>query len=148
MDGFVGNYSETKYKEQYENSYATQSKLIYDFVRWVKEQPYYKDTTIVIVGDHLCMQSSFINKHNAKDRYVYSVIINPASKEANNTNRIYTALDTFPTIIGALGGEIKGNKLGLGTNLFSDESTLAEKYGINRLDTELKKSSKYYNSIK
>ena len=148
MDGYVGNYSVTKYKEQYENSYATESKLIYDFISWIKEQPYYKNTTIVILGDHLCMQSSFINKQKLDDRYVYSVIINPVNKEAKYENRVYTALDTFPTVVSAIGGNIKGNKLGLGTNLFSNKSTLAEKYGINKLDDELKKSSKYYNDMK
>ncbi len=148
MDGFVSDYSTSKYNEQYENSYATTSKLIYDFISWLKNQPYYKDTTIVIMGDHLCMQSSFITKRKSKDRYVYNLIINPSSKDAKTNNRIYTALDTLPTIISAVGGNIKGNKLGLGTNLFSNTSTLAEKYGINKLDNELKKSSKYYNSLK
>ena len=62
VDGFVGNYSETKFNEQYENAYATTSRLIYDFVKWVKKQPYYKDTTIMIVGDHLSMQNDFFNK--------------------------------------------------------------------------------------
>jgi phosphoglycerol transferase len=148
MDRFVSYYSTNKYNEQYENSYATTSKLIYDFISWLKNQPYYKDTTIVIMGDHLCMQSSFITKRKSKDRYVYNLIINPSSKDAKTNNRIYTALDTLPTIISAVGGDIKGNKLGLGTNLFSNTSTLAEKYGINKLDNELKKSSKYYNSLK
>ena len=100
------------------------------------------------MGDHLCMQSSFITKRKSKDRYVYNLIINPADKEVDENNRIYTALDTLPTVISALGGNIKGNRLGLGTDLFSNTSTLAEKYGINKLDKELRKSSKYYNSLK
>jgi len=39
--------------------------------------------------------------------------------------------------------EIKNNRLGLGTNLFSQEETLLEKYGHD-MNLELAKNSKYY----
>ena len=38
--------------------------------------------------------------------------------------------------------EIEGNRLGLGTNLFSDEMTLTELYGTDRMAQELQKKSK------
>lgn len=146
IDGFVGDYSTNKYDDQYENAYATESKLLGEFISWLKEQPYYKNTTIVIMGDHLSMQSEFFRKRNVKDRYVYSCIINPQTKEANSTNRVYTALDMYPTIVSAIGGYISNEKLGLGVNLFSNQMTLAEKYGINILDNELKKDSVFYKN--
>ena len=40
---------------------------------------------------------------------------------------------------------IDGNRLGLGTNLFSGEKTLAEKYGYDKIDTEFAKKSTFYN---
>ena len=147
IDGYVGDYSETKYKAQYENAYATTSRLTYEFIEWLKEQPYYENTTIVIMGDHLSMQDNFFKKRDAKDRYVYNVIINPYKKTDNNSNRIVTALDSYPTIICALGGTIKGDKLGLGVNLFSSEKTLAEKYGLKYVEEELKKKSEFYNDV-
>ena len=146
FDGFIGNYSETKHNLQYENAYATTSKLINDFVNWLKEQPYYKDTTIVIVGDHLTMQSNFINDSEYKDRSVYNCIINPVNNMKINKDRKVTALDTYPTIVASIGGIIKGNKLGLGINIFSEEKTLIEEYGLKKLDNELKKNSKYYKN--
>lgn len=145
-DGFIGDYSETKYEEKYENAYATESNLIYDFVNWLKEQPYYEKTTILIVGDHLSMQNDFFKKRNANERYVYSCIINPRDKTAKLNNRIFTSLDTYPTILYSIGANISGNKLGLGVNLFSEEKTLAEKYGVKYLNKELLKNSKYYNN--
>ena len=147
VDGFVGNYSETKFKDQYENAYATTSRLIYEFVNWIKAQPYYENTTIVIVGDHLSMQNEFFNKRKAKNRYVYSCIINPRQTTINNKGRITTALDSYPTIVSAIGGNIEGNKLGLGVNLFSNEKTLAEKYGVKALDKKLKRKSTFYNDV-
>ena len=145
VDGFVGDYSETKYS-QYENAYATESKLIYDFVSWLKKQDYYKDTTIVITGDHLTMQTSLFKGKNAKDRYVYNCIINPVDKNAKNEKRIITSLDNYPTIVYAIGGTIQNNRLGLGTNLFSNEKTLSEKYSFEKFSKELNKNSKYYNN--
>ena len=77
-NGLVGDYTINKYKTQYENVYATESKLISKFIKWVKNQDFYKDTTIVIVGDHLSMQTEYFTKRNIKasDRYVYNCIIN------------------------------------------------------------------------
>mgnify|MGYP002512657790 FL=1 len=37
---------------------------------------------------------------------------------------------------------IEGDRLGLGTNLFSKEYTLAELYGVGRIESELHKNSK------
>lgn len=145
IDGYIGKYSETKYKHQYENVYATTSRLTYEFIEWLRKQDYYKDTTIVILGDHLSMQDNFFDNKGAKKRYVYGCIVNPTKKTDNNKNRVVTALDTYPTIVAAIGGKIEGNKLGLGVNLFSKEKTLAERYGLKYLDEELKKKSVFYN---
>ena len=51
----------------------------------------------------------------------------------------------FPTTLAALGCEIDGERLGLGTNLFSDVDTLAERLGVNKVDEELSKLSRYFN---
>ena len=146
VDGFVGDYSTKKYKTQYENAYATESKLISDFISWLKEQDYYKNTTIVISGDHLTMQSSFFKGQDVKERYVYNCVINPRNKEAKTEERIITSLDNYPTMVYAIGGNIKGNRLGLGTNLFSNKKTLSEEYGFKEFSTQLKRNSKYYNN--
>ena len=55
-------------------------------------------------------------------------------------------MDMFPTVLYALGFDIEGDRLGLGTNLFSSEQTLAEKFGYAYIDEELSKSSLYYIS--
>lgn len=145
FDGFISDYSEKSFKNQYENAYATTSRLINNFVDWVKEQPFYEDTTIVIMGDHLTMQSKFINNKMFKDRSIYCCIINSYNKNTISKNRLFTSLDTYPTVVSAIGGKIDGDKLGLGVNLFSNKKTLAEEYGIERLDEELQKRSSFYN---
>lgn len=62
----------------------------------------------------------------------------------NANNREFTAMDMFPTVLSALGNEIVGNRLGLGTNLFSDRQTLAEEIGMEFFENELEKYSVFY----
>ena len=54
--------------------------------------------------------------------------------------------DMLPTTLAAMGVSIQGDRLGLGTNLFSDKQTLAEMYGFEPLDWELQKRSEFYNT--
>lgn len=62
-------------------------------------------------------------------------------------NRIASTMDMFPTTIAALGGEIEGDRLGLGTNLFSGRPTLAEELGMDQLNAEVRKNSLFYAGL-
>ena len=52
----------------------------------------------------------------------------------------------FPTTLAAMGVEIPGDRLGLGTNLFSAKLTLTETFGYEKLDEEIQKNSDFYNT--
>ena len=49
-------------------------------------------------------------------------------------------MDNFPTTLAAMGVKIEGDRLGLGTNLFSSQDTLYETYG-KEMDAELSRRS-------
>ena len=83
---------------------------------------------------------------NDYNRSVYNVYINSVSNTKNTNNRIFTTFDYYPTTLASLGFDIDGNRLGLGTNLFSKRETLAEELGLDELNDELSKNSKYYNN--
>jgi len=53
-------------------------------------------------------------------------------------------MDLFPTMLSAMGYEIEGDRLGLGTDLFSARETLAEEMGYERLNEEVQKYSQYF----
>lgn len=146
-DGYLSSNAENKFETQYENVHAYSSKSINEFVEWVKKQEFYENTTIVIVGDHLGMQTEFYTARTNNNYYrtVYNAIINPAIKTTNNTNRIFTAMDMYPTILASMGVEIEGNRLGLGTNLYSSIPTLAEQEGFEYFSEEISKYSTWYN---
>ena len=144
-DGYLYDYSVRNYGTQYENVYATTSKLIYDFIEWLKEQDIYDNTTIVVMGDHLSMQTNYFDTRGIEERYVYCCYINSAVKPEKNNNRVYTALDTYPSTVAAIGGKIEGERLGLGVNLFSADKTLSERYGVKKVESELSRNSDFYN---
>ena len=54
-------------------------------------------------------------------------------------------MDLFPTILSSMGYSIEGNRLGLGTNLFSSKKTLSEEMGYDEFNLELGKNSRFYH---
>lgn len=136
--------SVTKYDRQLENVYATTSRCIGDFIKWVKQQPFYENTTVVIIGDHTNMLKSFCDQSESESRGRYNVILNSAVTTKNVKNRSFTALDFYPTMLAAAGFTIEGDRLGLGANLFSSRPTLAETYELAVVNAELEKKSDFY----
>ena len=145
-DGYVSKNTPTPRDNQYANVIAYSTSEAVEFVRWIQQQPYYKDTTIVITGDHLSMDKKFFKNFDPNyKRDIFNLIINPAKEPEKVQNRKFAPLDMFPTILSSMGVEIKGNRLGLGTDLFSETPTLIERDGIDKFDHEISVNSNYYN---
>lgn len=148
-DGYVCRRCGDSFDLQYSNVLACSSRQIGEFVEWIMDQPFYENTTIVLTGDHLTMDSAYISATGAEnaDRKTYLAIINPAGTlQGKETCRQFSTLDLYPTMVAALGAEIEGDRLGLGVNLFSQEQTLVERMGLSELNAELLKNSKYYQN--
>ena len=147
-DGYPCEICPTTYGDnQYANVMACSSKQVDEFVKWIQQQDFYENTTIVISGDHPTMDSDFCEDVDEDyTRKVYTTYIN-ADATALSTRRGYTTFDNFPTTLGALGVQIEGDRLGLGTNLFSSTQTLVERYGIDMEESELKKKSELIDKL-
>lgn len=143
-----GDCPDTFGDNQYANVMACSSKRVKDFVDWIKKQDFYENTTIVISGDHLTMDSDFCDDvPDTYERKVYTTYINAPVQPENNNYREYSTFDQFPTTLAALGVDIEGNRLGLGTNLFSNEITLLEKYDTDVVNAELEKQSDFMDEL-
>ena len=128
-------------------SLSCSSQLTAEFVDWVKAQPFYENTTIVLVGDHLGNEKTTIL--NIEDDYVrttYNCFINAPKVPVNTKNRIFSSLDMFPTTLSAIGVTIKGDRLGLGTDLFSSTPTLCEELGVEEYKKQLEMSNNWINT--
>lgn len=145
-DGYVSKNMPTPRDNQYANVIAYSTSEAVEFVRWIQQQPFYEDTTIVITGDHLSMDKKFFKNFDPNyKRDIFNLILNPAKEPEKVQNRKFAPLDMFPTILSSMGVEIKGDRLGLGTDLFSDTPTLIERDGIKKFDHEISVNSNYYN---
>lgn len=130
------------YEDDAANIVACADRQVSDFLEWCEQQAWYKDTVIVITGDHPRMDSHLVKSIPDNKRTVYNCIINSAlEKPANCHDRIVTTFDIFPTVLAAMGFTFNSNRLGLGTNLYSGEKTIAEEIGYTQLDEELTKLS-------
>lgn len=134
---------------QYANVMACSSRQVAEFLEWLQRQDFYENTTVVLAGDHLTMDSDFCDAVSEDyQRKVYVAYINSAADAVDTGKpREYTTLDQFPTTLASLGVEIEGNRLGIGTNLFSGEKTLLEEYGVNKMNSELRRKSKMMEEL-
>lgn len=146
-DGYMDDSCEEVFDNKYANSFYCSDSKIGEFIDWIKKQKFYENTTIVIVGDHMTMQSNFYELDKNYQRTIYNTFINSKIDPKKEKNRLFSTLDLFPTTLASLGVEIEGNKLGLGVNLFSKEKTLIEKLGLENLNKEISKKSYYYDNI-
>ncbi len=146
ISGYICEDCENNFNTQYENVLHCSSKQVVEFVDWIKSQPFYENTTIVVIGDHLSMDAQFFkqNSINNNTRRVYNCFINAKTEAIEPKNRTFTPMDIFPTTLAAMGCEIEGERLGIGTNLFSGKKTLAEEITLEKLNNEINKGSNYY----
>ena len=123
------------------------SRQVKDFIDWLKTKPYYDDTVIIITGDHIAehVPEGIDLEQEGYERSPYNCFINAAKTPSNAKNRVFSPMDMFPTTLSALGAEIKGDRLGLGTDLFSETKTLAEEIGKEKLAEQIQQNSDYFN---
>lgn len=146
VDGYVCELCENTYDSRTANVVACADRQVSEFIEWCKEQDFYENTVIIISGDHPRMDTSLVAGVSYYDRTVYNCFINAAPREEIwENNRTFTTMDMFPTILAAMGYEIEGERLGIGTSLFSGEKTLAESKGFEWVSRETAKSSDYYD---
>ena len=140
-DGYTCPYCGHEYADEYGNILRCNSRHIYDYVRWLQEQPFYEDTTIILMGDHTTMADFGDLDESPYQRKTYFCIINGVSERETDDQRVYSAFDVAPTTLAAIGVDMKSDRFGLGTNLYSKKKTLFEQYGVEYMENGLCYSS-------
>ena len=151
-DGYVTPGKETPYDLPYANAIWNSDKDVMEFLKWLQKQEFYENTTVILIGDHLSMDTAFFKDAGFTADYQrrqFNCIINADPSVANpdesvTRNRLWSNWDMYPTAVAAIGGKIEGERLGIGTNLYSGEPTIYEEYGVDYVNKELEKGSKLY----
>ena len=75
-DGWLSPNAEKKFDTQYANCIYYSQKEAVKFVRWIQEQDFYENTTIVLIGDHLSMANAFFEDVQGYRRTIYNLFLN------------------------------------------------------------------------
>lgn len=143
--GYICEFCEEQYEEQYANVISCSDRQIAEFISWIESQSWAQNTTVVLIGDHTSMAVDFWDDIGDYERRTYNCFLNlqDGLYVERTKNREFDTLDYFPTILASLGAKIEGERVGLGTNLFSERPTLTEELG-GSYALELYKYSAYY----
>ena len=143
--GYTCEECGTEFDDRTANVIACTDRQVNEFIDWCREQPFWGNTVIVMTGDHPRMDTPLVGDVPYTERTVYNCFINARkTPRGGTTGRLSTMMDMYPTILSAMGYTIQGNRLGLGTDLFSTRETLAEEMGYEELNSELKKSIGFF----
>ena len=149
-DGYVCRLCRNEFGDnRYANVMACSSRQVTEFVEWIQQQDFYENTTIIISGDHPTMDGDFCASIDEDyRRRTYTCYINSAAEpQMKDKRRVFSTFDNFPTTLAAMGVKIEGERLGLGTNLFSKEQTLTEKYGEEQVATEVSRKTEFLEEL-
>lgn len=127
------------------DTFMCTDSTVSDFIDWLKSSPYWENTTVIIVGDHLLPLR--IKAIGSPHRGIYNVFLNLPENLVINSQKIFSTFDLAPTILESIGVTLKPRAFGLGRSLFAQEPTLTETKGIDKFYTLLLQKSKIYNKF-
>ena len=94
MDGVHDDRCKNPDKIELANGIECTDNLLRDFIGFIREQPNFKNTLIIILPDHVQYNENtlkkFINDKNKK--FLYTILINSNEKKMHNNDIIYTDL--------------------------------------------------------
>ncbi len=146
--GFRCQNCDPSIKDDYIAAVECSNRIVSDFVHWLEKEPYGDDTVVIVVGDHLAdIKAKELRwEDDGYVRTTYNCFVNAQKTPVSSKNRVFTTMDMFPTTLSALGVTIDGDRLGLGTDLFSETPTLCEEMGEEEFVEQVQMRSYYYNS--
>lgn len=90
-----------------------------EFVRFIQQSGYLKDTNVVILGDHLAVSNPVFDAlRQINDRRIYNQFI-AEDAPVKNTEEILP-FDLYPSILEFIGFSVPGGRLGLGRSAFGE----------------------------
>lgn len=103
---------------------------------------------LCVIGDHYYMgKARFLE--GLGERRIYNMFFskNIPDISANKLSAPVCAMDIAPTLLQMAGARWNNDKFGLGTSLFSRESGIVEKFGLEKLNQGLARPSRFYSKL-
>jgi phosphoglycerol transferase len=138
------------FNSRHKNVLFDMDSQLFDFLQWLKLQPFYENTTVAVLGDHLYMESDiFPHDFSAyiPGRFPLNIFINSSLSEEHTKNRLFSHFDMFPALVDSIGGIYDAPGLGLGRSMNKGEPTLLESLSVDTVNDTLRQKSVYYNKL-
>ncbi|MCG2594770.1 sulfatase-like hydrolase/transferase [Ramlibacter sp. XY19] len=143
--GFYSPYCRARGARDFSGIVACAGRQLADFAGFMRDQGYLKDTTLVVLGDHLAMPNPVnlqLLQAGSERRIFNLVLADPLPRPARAEVQPF---DLYPTLVEMLGIQVEGHRLGLGYSAvaettmppleeLTDENSLAALRGSSTYD--------------
>ena len=120
--GFLSGDCSRRGAAEFEGIVSCTAREIADFIRYARAQGYLKDTTVVVIGDHLAPANPVHDLLvQAPRRGMFNLFVGDQLPPANTRDLL--PFDLFPTLVELAGIDVHGNRLGLGYSAVGDVET-------------------------
>lgn len=123
------------------DAYLCTDELAYNFIEWLKRSPYWQNTTVILIGDHIL--STRIKTKGHPQHGIFNVFLNLPEGLKIDKNKDFATFDLAPTILESLNIKLSPRALGLGRSIFAKEDTLIKKMKSS-LNNQIKQKSELY----
>ncbi len=121
-DGHLSKYCKEQGIKTFEGIVECSAKQVTELVSFINKNGYFKDTRVVILGDHLAMENPVSNKlERIKERHIFNRFITGNNQPIDAYRDTLVPFDMLPSMLEFIGFKVEGGKLGLGYSAFSDQ---------------------------
>lgn len=142
-DGHFSKYCKAHGIKDFNGIVECTSNQVAELLVFMKQNKYFQDTNVVIMGDHLAMENPVYDKlKKVKERHVYNMLISTKRVIKNREDVLH--FDMFPTILEFIGFKVEGGKLGLGYTAISKAADMPPANEFEEMNEDLLNQSDEY----
>lgn len=144
--GFLSKLCVSRGAKKFEDIVECTSEQLADFVKFLSDNDYLKDTNVVILGDHLAVSNPVFDKLKlVPNRQIFNKFISD-TPPAKNVD-VILPFDLFPTLVEFTGIHVSGDRLGLGYSGFFEPDVSRPKNRLEELALPSLGGSASYNNL-
>lgn len=145
-DGHYSKWCRQQGIKDFEGIVECTANQVADFVKFIKQSGYLKDTNVVILGDHLAMENPvYATLEKSPERHVFNSWISRKSFTKNRDAIVH--FDMFPTILEFINIHVDGDRLGLGYSAISPSGILPSPNEYEEMKEDLLNKSDVYLNL-
>lgn len=145
-DGLLSRECRARGAGDYAGIVRCTADQVAEFVQFIRDNGYLRDTRVVILGDHLAMRNPLYERlERAGSRDIFNLFIADTPIRTNRDTIVH--FDLLPTLLEFIGFQVAGGRLGLGYSGISEPADAIPADRIQRMLAELPNRSDRYWSF-